>query len=165
MTTLEAPRAHPHVAISQIVLATDLGPASASATEEAFRLAAALRARVLAVSVIDARSLQLPGGRFRTRVDQERDRLESAATELVLRGRERHVPTSFIIWEGDPAESIIDVARSERADVIVVGSHGRGTLARALIGSVSDQVVRRASCPVLVVRSTMNQTDGEPGST
>jgi nucleotide-binding universal stress UspA family protein len=146
-------------AIRQIVLATDLGPASASATDEAFRLAAALNARLLAVSVIDPRSLQLPGGRFRSRIDQERARLEASAAELVLRGRRDHIPTSFLIWEGDPAESIVDAARSERADVIVVGSHGRGALGRALIGSVSDQVVRHAPCPVLVVRP-MNGSSG-----
>jgi nucleotide-binding universal stress UspA family protein len=146
--------------IRQILLATDLGPASAAATDEAFRLAAALGANLLAVSVIDPRTLQLPGGRFRRRIDQERSRLETVAGELVLRGRRDRVPTSFLIWEGDPAESIVDAARSERSDVIVVGSHGRGALGRALIGSVSDQVVRRAPCPVLVVRSTA----GQPGT-
>jgi nucleotide-binding universal stress UspA family protein len=140
-------------AIRQVVLATDLGPASAAATDEAFRLAGALQARLLAVTVIDPRSLQLPGGQYRSRVDQERARLETAASALVLRGRLDRVPTSFLIWEGDPAESIVEAARSERADVIVVGSHGRGTIGRALIGSVSDQVVRHAPCAVLVVRS------------
>ena len=49
----------------QIILATDMGPASAAATDAAFRLAGALGARLLAVSAIDPRTLQLPGGRFR----------------------------------------------------------------------------------------------------
>jgi nucleotide-binding universal stress UspA family protein len=146
-----------HPAIRQIMLATDLGPASAAATDEALRLAAALQASLLAVSVIDPRTLQLPGGRFRSRIDQERGRLEAAAAELVLRGRRDHVPTSFLIWEGDPAESIVEAAQAEGADMIVVGSHGRGTLGRALIGSVSDQVVRHAPCPILVVRSTLGR--------
>jgi nucleotide-binding universal stress UspA family protein len=144
--------------INQIILATDLGPASGAATDQAFRLAAALGARLLAVSVIDPRTLQMPGGRFRSRVDQERGRLETVAAELVMRGRRDHVPTSFLIWEGDPAESIIEAARSEGADMIVVGSHGRAPLGRALIGSVSDQVVRHAPCPVMVVRSTFGRT-------
>ena len=141
----------------QIILATDLGPASAAATDEAFRLAGALGARLLAVSVIDPRTLQLPGGRFRSRVDQERGRLEEAAAELVLRGRRDKVTTSFLIWEGDPAESIVEAAVSEGADIIVVGSHGRAALGRALIGSVSDQVVRHAPCPVMVVRSAVGR--------
>jgi nucleotide-binding universal stress UspA family protein len=147
------PAAGARPAIRQILLATDLGPASAAATDEAFRLSAALGASLLAVSVIDLRTLQLPGGRFRSRIDQERERLETAAAGLVLRGRREQVPTSFLIWEGDPADSIVEAAQSESADMIIVGSHGRGTLGRALIGSVSDQVVRRAPCPILVVRS------------
>ena len=155
MTGLQtvAPLAAARPIIRQIILATDLGPASAAATDEAFRLAGALRANLLAVSVIDPGTLQLPGGRFRSRIDQERARLESSAAELVRRGRREHVPTSFLIWEGDPADSIVEAAQSEGADMIIVGSHGRGTLGRALIGSVSDQVVRHAPCPILVVRS------------
>jgi universal stress protein A len=144
-------------AIRQIILATDMGPASVAATDEAFRLAGALGARLLAVSVIDPRTLQLPGGRFRSRVDQERARLEEAAAALVLRGRHDQVATSFLIWEGDPAESIVEAAKSEGADIIVVGSHGRAALGRALIGSVSDQVVRHAPCPVMVVRSAVGR--------
>ena len=139
------------------MLATDLGPASAAATDEAFRLAGALGAQLLAVSVIDPRTLQLPGGRFRSRIDQERGRLEAAAAELVRRGRREQVPTSFLIWEGDPAESIVEAATAEGADVIVVGSHGRAALGRALIGSVSDQVVRHAPCPVMVVRPAVGK--------
>ena len=141
----------------QIMLATDLGPSSAAATDEALRLAGALGAKVLAISVIDPRTLQLPGGRFRSRVDQERGRLEEAAAELVLRGRRYQVATSFMIWEGDPAESIVEAATSEGADSIVIGSHGRAALGRALIGSVSDQVVRHAPCPVMVVRSAVGK--------
>jgi nucleotide-binding universal stress UspA family protein len=146
-------------AIRQIMLATDMGTASVAATDEAFRLAGALGARLLAASVIDPRTLQLPGGRFRSRVDQERGRLEAAAAELVLRGRRDQVVTRFLIWEGDPAESIVEAAESEGADIIVVGSHGRAALGRALIGSVSDQVVRRATCPVMVVRPAVGRTD------
>lgn len=136
---------------SQIVLATDFGAASEAATGEALRLAAALQAKLLAISVIDPGTLTVAG--FRRRVDQERTRLESAATELVVRGRREGVAINFLIWEGEPAEAIVEAARAEHADVLVVGSHGRGTLGRALIGSVSDQVVRHAPCPVLVVRS------------
>jgi nucleotide-binding universal stress UspA family protein len=141
----------------QVLLATDMGPSSVAATEEAMRLAGALGARLLAISVIDPRTLQLPGGRFRSRVDQERGRLEAAAAELVMRGRRDQVATSFLIWEGDPAESIVDAAQSEGADIIVIGSHGRAALGRALIGSVSDQVVRHAPCPVMVVRSAVGK--------
>ena len=144
---------HPHPGrFRTVVLATDLSPTSAAATAAALDLAGTLGARLLAVSVIDPGSLRLPGGRFRQRVDQVRGERELVAQSLVARGRSVGVAVDFLVWEGDPGESIIEAAAAEAADLIVVGSHGRGTVGRFLIGSVSDHVVRNAQCPVLVVR-------------
>jgi len=136
-----------------VMLATDLSSASEAATTAALDLASTFGARLLAVSVIDPGSLRLPGGRFALRVDQVRSERERIAQELVARGRSMDVVVDFLVWEGDPGEAIIDAAGAEGADMIVVGSHGRGTVGRFLIGSVSDHVVRNALCPVLVVRS------------
>jgi nucleotide-binding universal stress UspA family protein len=54
--------------------------------------------------------------------------------------------------EGDPAESIIEVARTRQSDVIVMGSRGLGRLAGLVLGSTSQKVVSHAPCPVLIVR-------------
>lgn len=54
--------------------------------------------------------------------------------------------------EGDPAESIIGVARTRDSHVIVMGSRGLGRLAGLLLGSTSQKVVSLAPCPVLIVR-------------
>jgi nucleotide-binding universal stress UspA family protein len=137
-----------------VVLATDLSPTSEAATAAALDLAATLGARLLAVSVVDPGTLRVAGGRYVARVDQVRAQREQFAQELVARGRTAGVAVDFLVWEGDPGEAIIDAAQAEGADMIVVGSHGRGTVGRFLIGSVSDHVVRHASCPVLVVRSS-----------
>ena len=53
---------------------------------------------------------------------------------------------------GYPEAEIVDLAEEMRAGLIVIGSRGLGPLRRALMGSVSDSVVRHAHCPVLVVR-------------
>lgn len=58
---------------------------------------------------------------------------------------------------GDAGTAICDAAEAERADVIVMGSRGRGGLRRAVLGSVSDHVVRHAPCSVLV---TSTHADG-----
>jgi nucleotide-binding universal stress UspA family protein len=136
-----------------VVLATDLSPTSEAATTAALDLASSVGARLLAVSVVDPGSLRMPGGRYLARVDQVRAERERFAQELVTRGRSMGVTVDFLVWEGDAGEAIIDAAQAEGADMIVVGSHGRGAVGRFLIGSVSDHVVRHASCPVLVVRS------------
>ncbi len=136
----------------RLLLATDLGDASTAATEHALDLAEELHASLVAVSVIDPGSLLLPGGRVRSRVDQERSRLEADAQALVARGRRRGIDISFLVWTGNPGDQIVAAAEAEDADMIIVGSHGRGTVGRLLLGSVSEHVVRNASCPVLVVR-------------
>jgi nucleotide-binding universal stress UspA family protein len=135
----------------RLLLATDLSPTSAPATNEAFEVAGRLQAELLIVSVIDTASLRLPGGRFRARVDQVRERRQAAAQALVQRGRREGVAVTFLVWEGDPGESILEAASAERADMIILGSHGRGALGRLLLGSVSQHVVRLATVPVVVV--------------
>ena len=157
MTTMaQGPAATAMRRYGKLLLATDLSPASAAATEQAFELAARLSVPLLIVSVIDPGQLRLSGGRFGQRVDQVRTEREKVAQDLVERGRRVGVTVSFLIWEGDPGESIVEAAVAERADLIVVGSHGRSGVERFLIGSVSDHVVRHAPCPVLVVRRTVD---------
>ena len=57
-----------------------------------------------------------------------------------------------LVAHGEPAAEICRVAADGGYDVVVVGSHGSGVVRRVLLGSVSDQVMRHAPCPVLVVR-------------
>jgi nucleotide-binding universal stress UspA family protein len=79
-----------------------------------------------------------------------------SAQELVtkiaeqLRGEGLKVTTSVV--RGDARGKIVDVASKWKADLIVIGSHGRGGLGRFLMGSVSSAVVRHAPCSVHVVR-------------
>lgn len=54
---------------------------------------------------------------------------------------------------GRPAQSIIERAASEGCDLIVMGTHGRTGLSHAVMGSVAERVLRKASCPVLTVRA------------
>jgi nucleotide-binding universal stress UspA family protein len=136
----------------KLLLATDLSEASEAATDQAFELAKRLEASLLVVSVIDPGALQLPGGRFRARVDQVRERREVQAQALVERGRSESVEVSFLVWTGDPGDMIVEAAEAEHVDMVLVGSHGRGAVGRLFLGSVSEHVVRHAPCPVLVVR-------------
>ena len=60
------------------------------------------------------------------------------------------------IFSGDPAETIVKLAKDEEIDLIVIGTHGRGGLTRLLMGSVAEVVVRKAHCPVLAVKQPEN---------
>ena len=152
---VKAPRTAPGSravgSIRLILLATDLSPASAGAATQALDLAHDLGADVLVMSAIDPRATLSDG--MSRRVDRIRLARELAAQSVVAKGRERGVSVSFLIWDGPAGEAIVEVARNEQVDLVVVGSHGRGVVGRFLVGSVSEHVVRHAPCPVLVVRA------------
>jgi nucleotide-binding universal stress UspA family protein len=138
-------------AIQRILLATDLSPASAGATDEALGLARSLHADLLVVSVIDP-ATPLASGPV-VRMDQRRAAREFAAQAIVVQGRRVGVSVSFLVWEGEPGPAIVEAAVAEAADLVIVGTRGRNRVERLVLGSVSDHVVRHAPCPVLIVRA------------
>jgi nucleotide-binding universal stress UspA family protein len=73
-------------------------------------------------------------------------------SRLADESRERGVKVREVLAQGRPAEEVVRLAREEAVDLIVVGTHGRGVLDKALFGSTTERVVRRAPCPVLVCR-------------
>ncbi len=134
----------------RILVAVDLGPASRMASDAAILRAAEIGADLIVLTVIERTSLRSPGGIVR-RVDQERRRRERVITGIVGEAAARGVSTTFLIWEGDPAESILEASMAEGVDMIMVGSRGRGAVTRRLLGSVSARVAREATCEVAIV--------------
>jgi nucleotide-binding universal stress UspA family protein len=137
--------------IRRVLLATDFSTVSERAAAEAIRLAVENSALLVVLSVVDPRRLRLPGGTFLRRVDQERSRIDAEVQTLVHRARRAGAIATFLVWEGEPAESILAASESEEVDAIVLGSHGRGLLGRLVLGSVSARVSEGARCRVLVV--------------
>ncbi|MGL4250396.1 MAG: universal stress protein [Aeromonas sp.] len=76
---------------------------------------------------------------------QARDQLKALVAELP-------VAAPFEVRFGRAADEIVLQAREDKADLIVMGSHGRSGISHLLVGSVAESVVRHAPCPVLVVR-------------
>jgi len=85
-------------------------------------------------------------------------RQENGFHEQLLRQLEGiHAPDENVrvehrLIEGNEAETILEVAEDVGAGLIIMGTHGRGGLSRLLMGSVAEQVVRKAKCPVLTLR-------------
>jgi nucleotide-binding universal stress UspA family protein len=98
-------------------------------------------------------------------VQEKRLYREEMAEELNRLGApDAQVRVEHRLEEGDPATQILRVAQETTCDLIVLGSHGRTGLDRLLMGSVAEQVVRRASCPVLTVKAPFppSQPAGAP---
>ena len=134
------------------MLGTEFGSVSAAAERHATELAVLAGVPLIIVHGIDPRRLRLPGGRFLQRIDQARAARHTDALATMDRVRRSGVEPQLLIWDGDPATCIADAARAEGASRIVVGSHGRGRLGRAIVGSVSATVASLADCPVDIVR-------------
>ena len=135
-----------------IVLGTEFGPVSAAAERVAIRQALRDGVPLVIVNAIDPGRLRMPGGRYLQRVDQARAARQAAAVALLERVRAAGVEPQLLIWDGDPATCVVEAAQAEGASRIVVGSHGRGRIGRAIAGSVSAEVVELATCPVDIVR-------------
>jgi nucleotide-binding universal stress UspA family protein len=60
------------------------------------------------------------------------------------------------VAQGSPAEKIIEAAQKESVDLIIMGTHGRKGIERAIFGSVCDKVVRNAPCPVLTINPALS---------
>jgi nucleotide-binding universal stress UspA family protein len=86
-----------------------------------------------------------------TQIRQAAEEVVAALVEEVAGGAS-DVDVRPVAVEGKPVNALLDTAEREHAELIVVGSRGHGGFIGLLLGSVSDQVVRHASCPVVVHR-------------
>lgn len=87
--------------------------------------------------------------------DDQAERAQAQAQLGALEERSRALGIEAVstVTEGDPAERILELARVHKADVVAMATHGRRGLARLLMGSVTEAVLRRSEVPLLVVRS------------
>jgi nucleotide-binding universal stress UspA family protein len=135
--------------LPQIVIGYDGSDAARRALERAAGLAATSGTAL----VVTAAPLLYPTRRAGDIVDpqdsEEAQRLlDEARDELRRRGVRARTHEAA----GDPGDAIIEAARESKADLVVVGTRGRSTAVRLLLGSVSTKVVQEAPCDVLVVR-------------
>jgi len=84
--------------------------------------------------------------------EKARKWVEEELEKWAAGARKKGATVRPIIRTGAPAEQIVELAASEHADLVVMGTHGRGGVSRVLLGSVADRVIRLAPCPVLTVR-------------
>lgn len=142
----------------RILLASDGSPASEHAAQTAIGLARAHGARLTAIYVVDP----YPYMGIGEANPMGFDAYMSAAREHAAAA---HAHLNELCSQGEPVdlqlrlvedvtalEGILNTARDEASDLIVVGSHGRSGLGRALLGSVAGKVVANSKVPVLVVR-------------
>lgn len=141
--------------ITKILVATDFSPHSTAAEHCAAELAGRLDVPLVVYNAVFLPVYPIPDGvvlrspdvmaELVQKAQSHLDASKKAAQEYGARRVEAH-------WtEGPAAHEIVRVARDLNVDMVVVGTHGRGVVARAILGSTADRVIRSAHCPVLVV--------------
>lgn len=153
--------------VKHVLVPTDGSEGALKAAAFAGQLARALDARV-SVLIVQSEDLIMPhawgAGDYPTAapfgsmtVVEIRDMLEKRLQQkevpdtVSALGTLGHTPESAIAW-GHPADEICRFAAEHNVDLIIVGSHGRTGIRRALLGSVSHAVANEAPCPVTIVR-------------
>ena len=156
-----------HPPFGEIVCAVDFTPASVAASQAALALAQSARGRLILVHSLptDPFRMVFSGGEALRYLHEYEARAEEASARLMRlvpvreRGLCRVEP--FVI-SGPPHHMILRVASEAKADLIVMGPGPRSAAEELLAGSTSRGVLRRASCPVLLVRGPIAATEGRP---
>ena len=145
------------ITIRRILVPTDFSDCALPAVRYAAELADKFAAELVLLHVVPDAVLALPDAVMPTPapaadLDALTDAGKTGLANLITAEKlePRHPLTEVRI--GSPAHEIIAAATNLHADLVCIGTHGRGGLARVLLGSVAEHVVRQAPCPVLTVR-------------
>jgi nucleotide-binding universal stress UspA family protein len=146
------------ISLKHILVATDFGEASDAALAYGRELARAFNADLEVVHVVEnvlTRGFGAEG--YVASYPELQEEVEEAANRqltALLSEEDRRVlkATSVMLKSNTPAFALVGYAREHNADLIIMGTHGRGAIAHLLMGSVAERVVRTAPCPVLTVR-------------
>src|SRR5438045_3155548 len=137
------------LAIKTILHPTDFTAQSDYAFQVASSLASDYQAQLVILHVVHSPTVF--GDGFAAGTADWNDGLKEELLELEV--PDEHVNVVRQLEEGQPAAEILHLARLSHADLIVMGTHGRQGLNRLFMGSVAENVMREARCPVLIVRS------------
>jgi universal stress protein A len=144
--------------IRRILHPSDFSPASRPAFRQAVELAKAQRAQLLVVHVLSVLPV-LPDAYVPPRVWDELQRGQQVTARrqldrLVAKAKAAGARASGILLDiGVTHERIVRFAKARRVDMIVMGTHGRSGLTKAILGSVASRVLAAATCPVMTVRA------------
>lgn len=146
------------IEFKNIMVATDGSKFSTAATTEAISLAKRNDSKLTVISVVPSELMSPTDIDFTMNQrdlleEKEMSEAEKNARSVKEAAQKEGVQVKAFVLSGKPYEAIIQTAEEEKADLIVLGSHGRTGIEKFLMGSVAERVITLASCPVLVVRT------------
>jgi len=146
------------VDFKNIVIATDGSKYSLAAASEAIGIAKNNKSELTVIAVVPSEIMTPTDIDFTMTqkeliAEKEMHEAEKNAKAVKEAALKEGVSVKAFVMSGRPADAIMEIAREKKADLIVVGSHGRTGLGRLLMGSIAERVIVLTSCAVLVVRA------------
>jgi nucleotide-binding universal stress UspA family protein len=142
---------------TNILVPVDFSPCAERALDYACALAAKLGAKVHVVNAIGSALPELSAALTDHMLASLRHNNAAMLDKLIEPRRAIAAFGELRVVDDDPRDAILAAAKETHADLIVIGTHGRRGLSRLVLGSVAEDVVRRAPCPVLAVRGEEDQ--------
>jgi len=153
--------------VREVLCPTDFSLVSERALRHAIALAQRFRSRLTIVHAIASPPMPPDEPLYLSEPVPSLQDLRVAAEHEMRRflepATEAGVPVTSVIREGQPWRKILETARAEPADLVVMGTHGRGGFERLLLGSVAEKLLHRLPCPVLTVCHEEGRTWHAPG--
>ena len=168
------------VKIENILYATDLSESAHHAFSYAISLANQYGAKIIFLNVLPEMPTIIESSSIAGYIGEEKwkemqeSHVQEAKDALIGKRRDHHIvreilgqfsekarsdfsdgaveTDEIVVIKGNPVEMILNVAKEKNCDLIIMGTHGRGALADAVMGSTARRVIRRSPTPVLVVR-------------
>jgi nucleotide-binding universal stress UspA family protein len=137
---------------TRILVATDGSERNRAAVEEALRIGRACGSPVHAVYVADISTLESASADVVIGDTWDLVQREAAMALARIRDIAEGVELETVVLEGKPATEILRYAKEQGIDLIVIGTQGKRGIERILLGSVAENIIRNASCKVLVVK-------------
>ena len=143
------------MSFQKVLIAIDEDPVAAHAAEVGMELARDLHAQAALIYVIDPALVFAPDAGIAADDLVVGARQDAARLVADFRARlQADAHALGFVPLGSPGPEIVKAAKEWQANLVVIGSHGRRGITRALVGSVAEAVVRHAPCPVVVVRGS-----------
>ncbi len=149
--------------LSRVLCPTDFSEVSTKAEAYATALAEHYGASLHLLHVDPPMPIMAPYGEIPVDVRLFEEQREQALADLAAAGdraRAAGVDTTTSVRGGHPAREILTVIEEQTADLLVLGTHGRGGVEHLLLGSVAEKIVRKAPCPVMVVPPAAHPESG-----
>ncbi|NTV06641.1 MAG: universal stress protein [Chlorobiaceae bacterium] len=148
--------------IHEILCPVDFSDASRKSVQYAKEFAAGMGASVFLLNVVEPRPMAVDITLNYVPLEEDLEKAAAADLQVILQELiQAGIKAECAVEFGNPSDVILEKAEERDVNLVIMGSHGKKGLSRLIMGSVAETVVRKANCPVLIVKSEEKEFIGD----